>query len=167
VVVCICGRRFARQRSVLPDPARARDLIIDRHHRCYDLILDRFARRWDRWLLWRSSRRYPHAYLRNVYDVPSFYLLLALRAVVPPDFNSVQVYAAIIVILSFIGWASLRARHSRHVFIPSGTRICPSAKTMGLSDLSIIVRHILPHTLSYSLIAVMLSIRDTFSRNLR
>jgi peptide/nickel transport system permease protein len=32
------------------------------------------------------------------------------------------------------------------------------AKTLGQSDLQIIVRHILPHTVSYSIAAVMLSI---------
>ncbi len=89
---------------------------------------------------------------------PGFYLLLALRAVVPANFNSVQVYFAIIVILSFIGWASL-ARVIRGMCLSLREReFVLAAKTMGLSDLTIIVRHILPHTLSYSLIAVMLSI---------
>ena len=34
--------------------------------------------------------------------VPGFYLLLALRAAVPDNFDSVQVYFSIILILSFI-----------------------------------------------------------------
>jgi peptide/nickel transport system permease protein len=89
---------------------------------------------------------------------PSFYLLLALRAVVPANFTSVQVYLAIIVILSFIGWASL-ARVIRGMCLSLKEReYVLAAKTMGLSDLSIILHHILPHTLSYSLIALMLSI---------
>src|SRR5262245_55454160 len=33
-----------------------------------------------------------------------------------------------------------------------------AAKLLGLSDFAIIVRHILPHTVSYSLVAIMLSI---------
>jgi len=33
-----------------------------------------------------------------------------------------------------------------------------AAKAMGLSDIGIIVKHILPHTMSYSIIAIMLSI---------
>ena len=33
-----------------------------------------------------------------------------------------------------------------------------AAKAMGVSDFKIIVRHILPHTMSYSIIAIMLSI---------
>ena len=90
--------------------------------------------------------------------VPGFYLLLALRAVVPPDFNSMQVYIAIVVILSFMGWAGL-ARIIRGMCLSLKERdFVLAAKAMGLSDLAIIVRHILPHTLSYSIIAIMLAI---------
>jgi len=90
--------------------------------------------------------------------VPGFYLLLALRAVVPADFNSVQVYIAIIVILSFIGWAEL-ARIIRGMCLSLRERdFVLAARAMGLSDMAIIIKHILPHTLSYSIIAIMLSI---------
>jgi peptide/nickel transport system permease protein len=90
--------------------------------------------------------------------VPGFYLLLALRAAVPASFTSVQVYIAIVVILSFIGWAGL-ARIIRGMCLSLREReFVLAAKTCGLSDLSIIIKHILPHTLSYSIFAVMLSI---------
>jgi len=39
--------------------------------------------------------------------IPGFYLMLALRAAVPENFNSVQVYVSVVVILALIGWASL------------------------------------------------------------
>ncbi len=90
--------------------------------------------------------------------VPGFYLLLALRSVVPADFNSMQVYISIVVILSFIGWAGL-ARIIRGMCLSLREReFVLAAKSMGVSDLGIIVKHILPHTVSYSIIAVMLSI---------
>jgi len=90
--------------------------------------------------------------------IPGFYLLLALRAVVPAGFNSVQVYFSIVVILSFIGWAGL-ARIIRGMCLSLRERdFVLAARTMGMSNLQIIVRHILPHTVSYSMIAVMLSI---------
>lgn len=90
--------------------------------------------------------------------VPGFYLLLALRAAVPPEFSSVQVYIAIVVILSFIGWAGL-ARIIRGMCLSLREReFVLAAKSIGLSDFKIIIRHILPHTLSYSIFAVMLSI---------
>lgn len=90
--------------------------------------------------------------------VPGFYLLLALRSVVPANFNSMQVYISIVVILSFIGWAGL-ARIIRGMCLSLREReFVLAAKSMGVSDLGIIVKHILPHTVSYSIIAVMLSI---------
>jgi peptide/nickel transport system permease protein len=90
--------------------------------------------------------------------VPGFYLLLALRAAVPDNFNSVQVYFSIVVILSFIGWAGL-ARIIRGMCLSLREReYVLAAKSLGLSDIRIILRHILPHTLSYSIFAVMLSI---------
>ncbi len=90
--------------------------------------------------------------------IPGFYILLALRAIVPPDFNSVQVFVSIVVILAFIGWASL-ARVIRGMCLSLREReYVLAARAMGLSDLRIILRHILPHTLSYSIVAVMLSI---------
>jgi len=90
--------------------------------------------------------------------VPGFYLMLALRSAVPDDFNSFQVYLSIVVILSFIGWAGL-ARIIRGMSISLRERdYVLAAKAMGLSDFHIITRHILPHTLSYSIVAIMLSI---------
>jgi len=90
--------------------------------------------------------------------VPGFYLLLALRSVVPADFNSMQVNISIVVILSFIGWAGL-ARIIRGMCLSLREReFVLAAKSMGVSDLGIIVKHVLPHTISYSIIAVMLSI---------
>jgi peptide/nickel transport system permease protein len=84
--------------------------------------------------------------------------LLAFRAAVPDTFSSVQVYFAIIVIMSLIGWAGL-ARIIRGMCLSLRERdYVLAAKTMGVSDITIIRRHILPHTLSYSIFAVMLSI---------
>ncbi len=90
--------------------------------------------------------------------VPGFYLLLALRAAVPDDFNSLQVYFAIIIILSFIGWAGL-ARIIRGMCLSLREReYVLAARALGVSDIKIIAHHVLPHTLSYSIFAVMLSI---------
>ena len=90
--------------------------------------------------------------------VPGFYLLLALRAAVPDNFDSVQVYFSIIIILSVIGWAGL-ARIIRGMCLSLRERdYVMAAKSLGLSDFKIILTHILPHTVSYSIFAVMLSI---------
>ncbi|MBI3601392.1 MAG: ABC transporter permease [Candidatus Omnitrophica bacterium] len=90
--------------------------------------------------------------------VPGFYLMLALRSVVPENFNSLQIYLTVVVILSFIGWASL-ARIIRGMSLSLRQRdFVLASQAMGTSDMTIIVKHILPHTLSYSLVAIMLTI---------
>lgn len=90
--------------------------------------------------------------------IPGFYLMLALRSAVPDNFNSLQVYLSVVVILSFIGWAGL-ARIIRGISMSIKSRdFVLAAKAIGLSDLRIIVTHVLPHTLSYSIVAIMLSI---------
>jgi peptide/nickel transport system permease protein len=90
--------------------------------------------------------------------VPSFYLMLALRASFPPNLTSTQVYLLIVVILSFIGWAST-ARIIRGMAISlRENEFVYAAKASGLSHFKIIIRHILPHTVSYALVAVVLSI---------
>ncbi len=90
--------------------------------------------------------------------VPGFYLMLAMRSAVPDNFNSVQIYCSVVVILSFIGWASL-ARVIRGMALSLSRRdYVLAAKTLGVCDIGIITRHVLPHTVSYSMVALMLSI---------
>jgi peptide/nickel transport system permease protein len=90
--------------------------------------------------------------------IPSFYLMLALRASFPPNLSSTQVYLLLVVILSFIGWASI-ARVIRGMALSLKERdYVYAAKAIGLSDFKIIIRHILPHTLSYAIVAIVLSI---------
>ncbi len=90
--------------------------------------------------------------------IPGFYLLLALRTAFPPDLSSLQIYFLIVVIFSFIGWASL-ARVIRGMSISLRERdYVLAARALGLSDLRIIMTHILPHTVSYSIVAVMMAI---------
>jgi peptide/nickel transport system permease protein len=90
--------------------------------------------------------------------VPGFYLMLALRAAVPENFNSVQVYASVVVILALIGWASL-ARIIRGMALSLRERdFVLAAKTLGVSDIIIIFKHILPQTISFSCATLMLTV---------
>lgn len=90
--------------------------------------------------------------------VPSFYLMLALRAAFPPSLSSAQIYLLIIVILSFIGWAST-ARVIRGIAISLRQReFILASKSLGMSNLSIVVCHVIPHTLSYALVAFVLRV---------
>jgi len=90
--------------------------------------------------------------------VPGFYLMLALRAAVPENFNSVQVYLSVVLILALIGWASL-ARIIRGMALSLRERdFVLAAKTLGVPDIVIILKHILPQTISFSCASLMLTV---------
>jgi peptide/nickel transport system permease protein len=90
--------------------------------------------------------------------VPGFYLMLALRAAFPPDLSSVEVYLMIVFIMSFIGWAGLARVIRGMVLSIREKEFVAAARASGESSIRIIVRHILPNTLSYVIVALTLSI---------
>lgn len=90
--------------------------------------------------------------------IPGFYLMLSLRAVFPLNIDQRMVYIMIVVIMSLIGWASLSRVIRGQVLSISKQPFVLSAKAIGLSDIAIIFRHVLPHTLSYVVVAITLSI---------
>lgn len=89
---------------------------------------------------------------------PSFFLLLALAATLPPGIPSQLRYLMIIGILSFIGWAGLARVIRGMVLSIKQQEYVEAAKAVGASDLSIIVRHILPQTSSWIIISATLAI---------
>ncbi len=90
--------------------------------------------------------------------IPGFYIMLALRAAFPPNLSSLQVYFLIVVILSFIGWAGL-ARVIRGMAISIREKeYVLAAQALGENPFLIITRHVLPNTLSYTIVALSLSI---------
>jgi peptide/nickel transport system permease protein len=93
-----------------------------------------------------------------IMSFPGFYLLLALRAVFPLGLSSSTVYILIVLIMSFIGWASL-ARVIRGIVLSIKEReYILAAKALGKHPLKIILSDILPNTCSYAIVAATLSI---------
>jgi peptide/nickel transport system permease protein len=93
-----------------------------------------------------------------IMSIPALYLIISLRATFPPSMSSAQIYAMIIIILSFIGWASM-ARVIRGMTLSlREQQFVLAARALGQSHLKIIVRHILPNTLSYVIVAATLSV---------
>jgi peptide/nickel transport system permease protein len=89
---------------------------------------------------------------------PGFYLLLALRALLPTALPSTTVYLLIVLILSFIGWPGF-ARVIRGMFLSLREQeFSVAAKALGATDLRIIFRHILPNTMSFIIVAASLSV---------
>lgn len=93
-----------------------------------------------------------------IMSVPDFYLLLALAATLPPDLPPALVYVLIIVILSFVGWASM-ARIIRGMVLSVREReYVEAARSLGVSDFKIILRHVLPSTFTFAIVAATMSI---------
>jgi len=93
-----------------------------------------------------------------VMAIPSFYLLIILAAILPSGMTSVQRFCLIVVILALIGWAGFARVVRGMVLSLKNEEYVQAAKTMGGSNLRIILRHILPQTTSYVIIAMTLSV---------
>jgi peptide/nickel transport system permease protein len=90
--------------------------------------------------------------------IPAFYLMLALRAAFPPNMSSVKVYFLIVLILSFIEWASL-ARIVRGMVKSIVFReYVLAARAVGQRDLLIILKHVIPQTFSFLIVMATLNI---------
>src|SRR3989338_1286682 len=90
--------------------------------------------------------------------IPGFYLLLALRGVLPPSLDTKQVYSLIVVILALIGWGSVARVIRGLVYSIREKDFVRAAKVLGRGDAEILVRHIFPHTFSYLAIVISVSI---------
>jgi peptide/nickel transport system permease protein len=90
--------------------------------------------------------------------IPSLYLLVALAAVLPPGLSSAQRFLLIILITSFISWASLARVIRGEVLSIKEREFVQAARAMGGRSFYIITRHILPQTATYIIISATLSI---------
>jgi peptide/nickel transport system permease protein len=90
--------------------------------------------------------------------LPGFYLLLMLRFLFPESMDSVTVYFAVILILALIEWPSF-ARVIRGMVLAIRTEdFVQAARAVGVKPMGIVTRHVLPHTLSYSIVFFTLTI---------
>ncbi len=93
-----------------------------------------------------------------VMAIPSFYLLIILAAILPGGMTSVQRFTLIVVILALIGWAGFARVVRGMVLSIKEEEFVQAEKVMGASNLRIILKHILPQTTSYVIIAMTLSV---------
>lgn len=93
-----------------------------------------------------------------IMSIPSFYLLIILAAILPSNMTSIQRFMLIVVILALIGWAGF-ARVVRGMVLSIKTQeFIQSAESIGASKLRIIIKHILPQTTSFVIVAMTLSV---------
>ncbi|HEY9717731.1 MAG TPA: ABC transporter permease [Trichormus sp.] len=93
-----------------------------------------------------------------IMSIPSFYLLIALAAILPPGMSSSQRFALITVILSFIGWASLARIIRGMVMSLREEEFVQAARAAGLPEITNIIKHVLPQTASFVIIAATLQV---------
>lgn len=91
-------------------------------------------------------------------SVPTIYLLFALRAVFPPSLSSVQVYLLIVLILSLTAWSSLARIIRGMVLSIKSEEYVLAARSLGVGHLGVIVRHILPNTMSLIIVQASLTV---------
>jgi peptide/nickel transport system permease protein len=97
-------------------------------------------------------------FVELIMSVPALYLIMALRSVFPASLTATQAYLLIVVILSFVGWAS-KARVIRGMALSVRERqFVVAARSLGQTTPRIILKHILPSTFSYAIVAATLSV---------
>jgi peptide/nickel transport system permease protein len=91
-------------------------------------------------------------------SIPTIPLWMGLAAAVPSSWSVVQVYFAITIIISLIGWTEL-ARVVRGRFIPlKAEDFVMAAELVGCSKTRIIFRHMVPSFMSHIIAATTLAI---------
>ncbi|MBK6314141.1 MAG: ABC transporter permease [Blastocatellia bacterium] len=90
--------------------------------------------------------------------LPSLYLILVLRQSFGAELSSTQLYLIIILILSFIGWASIARVIRGMVLSIKELEYVIAAQALGFSRMWIVMKHILPNTLSFVIVTATLSV---------
>ncbi len=89
---------------------------------------------------------------------PSIYLLVTLNAILPPGLSSTQNFLLIVLITSIINWAGLARVIRGQVLSIKEREFVQAARAMGGKPIYIILRHVLPQTATYIIIAATLSV---------
>jgi peptide/nickel transport system permease protein len=97
-------------------------------------------------------------FVEVILAIPSLYFILILRQTFASNLSSIQQYLLIVVILSLIGWAS-EARVIRGMVLSLREQeYVLAARALGFSKSRIVIKHILPNTLSFVIVAATLSV---------
>ena len=93
-----------------------------------------------------------------IMSIPGLYLIVALGAILPTTLPSDTRYLLIVLILSFVGWASL-ARIVRGIVLSLREfEYVTAARALGAGTLRVLFRHIIPNTMSFLIVAATISV---------
>lgn len=90
--------------------------------------------------------------------IPGLYLILTVRQAFGQDLDSTQSYFIMVIVLAFVGWAANSRVIRGMVLSIKENDYVTAAEALGLGRLAIIVRHILPNTLSFVIVTATLYI---------
>jgi len=93
-----------------------------------------------------------------IMSLPGLYLLIILSAILPASLSNTQRFVMITVILSFISWAGLSRIIRGQILALKSKDFVLAVKSMGDRSLAIIVKHLIPHTASFLVVAATLAI---------
>ncbi|WP_235603177.1 ABC transporter permease [Piscirickettsia litoralis] len=97
-------------------------------------------------------------FIEVIYAIPTLFLLLALRSLLPMDLDPLHVMYAMVLILGLLGWGGL-ARVVRGSVLSLKTKDhVQAAKVLGFSRRRILFLHILPELYGFILVTVTLAI---------
>lgn len=91
-------------------------------------------------------------------SIPTIPLWMALSAAVPKNWNAIQVYFAITIILSLRAWTGLGRVVRGKLLQVKEEDFVMAARLSGASDWRILLRHLLPATISYLIVEMTLAI---------
>ncbi|MBC7646824.1 MAG: ABC transporter permease [Pseudopedobacter sp.] len=89
---------------------------------------------------------------------PRLPILLALAAILPARWPSTWVYLGIVATLAFIGWASLARVVRGQMLSAKNLEYVAAARALGVSDLRIILRHVMPNLSSFLVVTATLAL---------
>jgi peptide/nickel transport system permease protein len=90
--------------------------------------------------------------------IPGLYLVIALRSAFPVSLPAARAYLAIVAILALLGWAALARVVRGMVLSIRREPFVEAAEALGAGPVRILVRHILPNTLSFVLVAATVAV---------
>jgi peptide/nickel transport system permease protein len=89
---------------------------------------------------------------------PQIPLWLALAAIVPPTWSSIQIYFSISIVLSLVNWGALARQVRGMVYALREEDYIVAARYTSCSNWRIITKHLLPNTLSHIIVIATMAI---------
>jgi peptide/nickel transport system permease protein len=91
-------------------------------------------------------------------SIPALYLLLAMQAALPDDISSAERYMLIVAILGFVYWAGTARVIRGMVLSLREEEYILASRALGASHLRLIVKHLLPNTFTYVIVAATIAV---------